>query len=138
MRHGLSLPAAGGASSRARTGASTTRGRGDVPAAAAAAAAHPDLGRRRVSAGSCLYKLRAGTWTPEDVRALRALVERDRPGASFDVALGGDRRGDDWEAERARIGALAEAGATWWVEYVPPDDVAAMREAVARGPLRVD
>ncbi|HEY3191131.1 MAG TPA: LLM class flavin-dependent oxidoreductase [Solirubrobacteraceae bacterium] len=88
--------------------------------------------------GSCLYKLRAGPWTPDDVRALRALVERDRPGASFDVALGGDKRGDDWAAERARIGALAEAGATWWVEYVPPAELAAMREAVARGPLRGD
>jgi alkanesulfonate monooxygenase SsuD/methylene tetrahydromethanopterin reductase-like flavin-dependent oxidoreductase (luciferase family) len=88
--------------------------------------------------GSCLYKLRAGPWTPDDVRALRALVERDRPGAPFDVALGGDKRGDDWQAERARIGALAEAGATWWVEYVPPAELAAMREAVARGPLRGD
>ncbi len=64
------------------------------------------------------------------MRALRALVERERPGAPFDVALGGSKRPDDWEAERRRIGALAEAGATWWIEYVEPADLATMRGAV--------
>jgi alkanesulfonate monooxygenase SsuD/methylene tetrahydromethanopterin reductase-like flavin-dependent oxidoreductase (luciferase family) len=88
--------------------------------------------------GSCLYKRRAGPWTPEDVRALLARREAERPGAPFDVALGGDKRGEDWDAERERIRSLAEAGATWWVEYVPPAELAAMREAVARGPLRAD
>jgi alkanesulfonate monooxygenase SsuD/methylene tetrahydromethanopterin reductase-like flavin-dependent oxidoreductase (luciferase family) len=87
--------------------------------------------------GSCLYKARAGPWTPADVRALRALVERERPGAAFDVALGGDPRPDEWEAQRQRIGSLAEAGATWWIEYVEPADLATMRGAVARGPIRV-
>jgi alkanesulfonate monooxygenase SsuD/methylene tetrahydromethanopterin reductase-like flavin-dependent oxidoreductase (luciferase family) len=88
--------------------------------------------------GSCLYKQRAGPWTPDDVRALLARRERERPGAPFDVALGGNERGQDWGAERRRIRALAEAGATWWVEWVPPADLATMRAAVARGPLRVD
>jgi alkanesulfonate monooxygenase SsuD/methylene tetrahydromethanopterin reductase-like flavin-dependent oxidoreductase (luciferase family) len=88
--------------------------------------------------GSCLYKVRAGPWTPDDVRALRGLVERERPGAPFDVALGGDPRPDDREAHRRRVAALAEAGATWWMEYVPPADLASMRAAVARGPLRID
>jgi hypothetical protein len=51
--------------------------------------------------------------------------------------MGGDKRGEDWEADRARIASLAEAGATWWFEYVPPADLVTMRAAVARGPLRV-
>src|SRR5207244_2605449 len=85
--------------------------------------------------GSCLYKLTAGPWTPDDVQALRARIPTVR---SFDVALGVHRRGEDWEAERARIRSLSEVGATWWIEYVPPADLATMREAVARGPLRVD
>jgi len=34
--------------------------------------------------------------------------------------------------------SLAEAGVTWWVEYVPVGDVDAMRESVRRGPLRID
>jgi alkanesulfonate monooxygenase SsuD/methylene tetrahydromethanopterin reductase-like flavin-dependent oxidoreductase (luciferase family) len=88
--------------------------------------------------GSCLYKQRAGPWTPADVRALRALVERARPGAPFDVVLGGDPRPDDWAAHRRRVAALAEAGATWWMEYVEPADLPTMRAAVARGPLRAD
>jgi hypothetical protein len=35
-------------------------------------------------------------------------------------------------------GAWAEAGATWWLEYVSSEigDLAAVRAAIARGPLR--
>ena len=36
------------------------------------------------------------------------------------------------------VAALAEAGATWWQEWPGPGDAARTREAVARGPLRVD
>jgi alkanesulfonate monooxygenase SsuD/methylene tetrahydromethanopterin reductase-like flavin-dependent oxidoreductase (luciferase family) len=88
--------------------------------------------------GSCLYKeTHGGPWenmTPADVRALRAAAG-DRP---YTVAVGGSGRGDDWDGEREHIRAVAEAGADWWIEWVPPGDRATMREAVARGPLRVD
>jgi hypothetical protein len=33
--------------------------------------------------------------------------------------------------------ALAEAGVTWWVEYVPAGELDQMRESVRRGPLRI-
>jgi hypothetical protein len=34
--------------------------------------------------------------------------------------------------------ALAEAGVTWWVEYVPAGHLDAMRDSVRRGPLRIE
>ena len=43
----------------------------------------------------------------------------------------------DREAERAHIAALAEAGATWWSLYVPPDTEQVMREYIADGPLLI-
>lgn len=92
--------------------------------------------------GACLYKTTGEDMTPADVRALRADVDAHRSTqAPFDIALGGRHRGDDWEQERALIRSLAEAGATWWIEYLPPtlyrspDEI---REAIARGPLRIE
>lgn len=94
--------------------------------------------------GSCMYRHPVGgadeAFTPENVRALRAMAEQARGTAPFDIAVGGGQRGDDWDKERALIKSLADAGATWWVEYVPPSigDLDAARACVARGPLRID
>ena len=89
--------------------------------------------------GSCLYKNKTHYMLPEDVRTLKALVEGQR-GASayYDISVGGSPRRDDWDEERAYIKSLAEAGITWWIEYVPPDDLDKMRARTARGPLRID
>ncbi len=51
--------------------------------------------------------------------------------------LGGRRRDEDWERERERVRSAAGAGGTWWIEWVPPASVEAMRACVERGPLRV-
>jgi alkanesulfonate monooxygenase SsuD/methylene tetrahydromethanopterin reductase-like flavin-dependent oxidoreductase (luciferase family) len=94
--------------------------------------------------GACLYRHPPGPsspdMTPADVRALIAFVEgrRPAPAAPFEVVVGGRERREDWGHERALIGALAEAGATWWIEWVPPADLATMRQAIAHGPLRVE
>ncbi|MEH0845727.1 LLM class flavin-dependent oxidoreductase [Micromonospora sp. CPCC 205711] len=73
-------------------------------------------------------------FTPDEVHELvTALPATRADGAPFDVAIGGRRRRDD---ERAYLSGVAEAGATWWLELVPAGDPAAMRAAVARGPLR--
>lgn len=85
-----------------------------------------------------------GTWsdfTPAEVEALIAEVDAHRaPGPArpgpFDVALGGRRRRPDEAAERAYLAALESAGATWWLEFVPPGTPEEMARAVARGPLR--
>jgi alkanesulfonate monooxygenase SsuD/methylene tetrahydromethanopterin reductase-like flavin-dependent oxidoreductase (luciferase family) len=95
--------------------------------------------------GSCMYiDTRGGPWrdwTPEDVRTLRTMAERWRSkDTPFDIVLGGRQRDDDWDQERALIKSLAEAGATWWIEYLPPElgGMDVIREAIARGPLRID
>ena len=76
--------------------------------------------------------------TPEDVRRIRAAVERERtePGP-FDLVVGGDERREDWDEERSVISSLAEAGATWWLEWVPAASFEEMCRAIVRGPLRV-
>lgn len=76
-------------------------------------------------------------FTPDEVHDLvTALPATRADGAPFDVAIGGRRRRDDERAERAHLAAVAQAGATWWLEFVKAGDPAAMRAAVARGPLR--
>lgn len=92
--------------------------------------------------GACLYKVTNEDMTPADVRALKAHIETHRAEAvPFDIALGGRHRGDNWDQERWLIRSLAEAGATWWVEYMPPTlyrTVEENRAAIERGPLRID
>ncbi|MGE5262369.1 MAG: LLM class flavin-dependent oxidoreductase [Acidobacteriota bacterium] len=92
--------------------------------------------------GSCLYRHPGSgshQFTVSNVRILKADIERERTSSSkFDIALGGGQRGADLEKERASIKSFAEAGATWWVEYVPPMHPEAARQAVRRGPLRID
>ncbi len=109
----------------------------------------PHVGPTRRAArwdGSCLYKAPAsGDWadfTPADVRQLRADIARyrgmdDVAIAPFEIVLGGRRRGADWEQERALITSLAEAGATWWIEYIPVDfgSLDEVRTRIAAGPL---
>ncbi|SCG39221.1 LLM class flavin-dependent oxidoreductase [Micromonospora humi] len=76
-------------------------------------------------------------FTADEVAALVAALPATRAdGQPFDVAVGGRRRRADERAERAYLAEVAAAGATWWLEYVPAGDPAAMRAAVARGPLR--
>lgn len=92
--------------------------------------------------GSFLYKVHMagpngegaddGLMTPDDVRRLRTLAG-DR---SFDIAVGGVPRSADIDTAREHIKAIAEAGATWWKEWVPPGDRDTMRRSVDRGPLR--
>src|SRR5262249_1398839 len=93
--------------------------------------------------GCCLYKHHGPgefhDWTPDEVRALKAFIEHHRTdhqrGAPYEIKLGGRSRSDDWEQDRALMRSLAEAGVTWWVEYVPTADAATMRASVLRGPL---
>lgn len=76
-------------------------------------------------------------FTAEDIRELRTQIESERTSRTpFDVVVGGRQRREDWEQERALIGSLGEAGATWWVEWVPPAGLEEMRAAIERGPLR--
>jgi len=76
---------------------------------------------------------------PEDVHASKAFIDEIRPSTQpFDICLGGSPRRDDWEEEKAYISSLADAGMTWWTEYVPPDEPEYMRKCIERGPLSID
>jgi alkanesulfonate monooxygenase SsuD/methylene tetrahydromethanopterin reductase-like flavin-dependent oxidoreductase (luciferase family) len=106
--------------------------------------AYPNPGPMKRAAcydGACLYKAAGGDFTPDEVRALKAFVDARRPApAPYDIALGGRHRAEDWEQDRALITSLAEAGMTWWVEYVPPQigGLNEMLACITRGPLRID
>jgi alkanesulfonate monooxygenase SsuD/methylene tetrahydromethanopterin reductase-like flavin-dependent oxidoreductase (luciferase family) len=84
--------------------------------------------------GACLYHRDGRPLGSEDVRALRARAG-DRP---FDILAGSWRRLKDPQAERERIRAVADSGATWWGEYVGAGVRKTMRAAVGRGPLRIE
>jgi len=96
--------------------------------------------------GACLYRAAAvgsaqdvGRLAPDDVRALRRFVSDARPeGTAFDIVVGARPRGDDEDQERSVIRAVAEAGATWWMEWVPPAEFGVMRAAIERGPLSIE
>jgi hypothetical protein len=82
-----------------------------------------------------------GSWqdmTAADISALRtAILGLRATNAPFDIAVGGRQRSSDWEQDRALIRSVAEAGATWCGEWVPAADLATMRTAISRGPLRI-
>lgn len=87
------------------------------------------------------YKLtdtdRWSDFTADEIHAMaHQMPATGAGGRPFDIALGGRRRRDDERAERAYLREVAAAGATWWLEFVPAGEPAAMCAAVARGPLR--
>lgn len=95
--------------------------------------------------GSCLYKVPGGgdwaDFTPDDIRALKAdIAHHRRETTPFEIVIGGRQRESDWEQERALIASLAEAGAIWWVEYIPVSfgDLTKIRERICAGPLATD
>lgn len=89
--------------------------------------------------GSRLYKHQAGSMAPDDIRALIAFVEQKRRSLEgYDIVVSSNRQ--NGEEGRAYIRALAEAGATWCAEYLPPNfgNLEMIRAHIARGPLRID
>ena len=91
--------------------------------------------------GACLYKHQTHYLLPGDVRALRDTIRGQRGTLDgYDIAVGGSPRRADWEEERDTIRSLAEAGATWWTEYIPPSsgDIDTVRAFIKRGPQRID
>jgi len=97
--------------------------------------------------GACLYKATAAGSTedsatglaPADVHELKRFVAAHRTSTTpLEIVVGGRGRSADWDSERVAIQALAEAGATWWIEWIPPSEPDVMRAAIERGPLRID
>jgi alkanesulfonate monooxygenase SsuD/methylene tetrahydromethanopterin reductase-like flavin-dependent oxidoreductase (luciferase family) len=82
--------------------------------------------------GSCLYQQGGPYIPPDGVRDLRSRA----PSPSWDLAVGGQERREDWDEEREHLRAVRDAGATWWVEWLAPADAETLRERTRRGPLR--
>ncbi|MFN8082528.1 MAG: LLM class flavin-dependent oxidoreductase [Kineosporiaceae bacterium] len=81
--------------------------------------------------GACLYRVKGHDLRPEDVDTLRTRAG-DRP---YDICVGGRERGP---GDLSWLRQVADAGATWWAEYIPVQDLPAMRRKLTRGPLRID
>ena len=91
--------------------------------------------------GSRLYKHRTGSMMPDDIRALQAFVKQKRGSLEkYDIVVSINRQNSDGEEGRTYVSSLAEAGATWCAEYLPPSigDLATVYAYIARGPLRID
>ncbi len=90
--------------------------------------------------GACLYKAKDHYLQPDDIRALRAIVRQQRGTLDgYDIVVGGSAPDADQGKQRAYMQSLAEAGLTWWVDYVSPDahELDEARRIIARGPLRI-
>ena len=112
------------------------------------------LGRAARWDGVIPQKMEAdGEWgemTAEDVREMRAWVAERRGGAGtegFDVVMEGETPGGKPETAAEQVGALAEAGVTWWLEsmWSPrwqregyANEVEASRERIRQGPPRLE
>lgn len=81
--------------------------------------------------GACLYGAETHDLSPAQVRTIREAATT----APYDICVGGRPRRP---GDREWLMAIAEAGATWWTEYLPPDDLDTMRATVRRGPQRID
>jgi alkanesulfonate monooxygenase SsuD/methylene tetrahydromethanopterin reductase-like flavin-dependent oxidoreductase (luciferase family) len=83
-----------------------------------------------------------GMLTPGDVRAIKDFISAHRSStAPFDLMAGGYSPGADRAAARARVEAFAEAGATWWAEFVLPEPTTGpggttMLQRIKQGPPR--
>lgn len=96
---------------------------------------------RRAGRWDGVVPMRAGgqpePLTPEEIRGIVTAVSKhrqdDRP---FEVIAGGTTGGLDAAADRAQVAPLAEAGATWWSEWLNPmrGDLDTSRARIRQGP----
>ncbi len=103
--------------------------------------AYPFEGPMRRAArwnGSCLYKHKVHFLQPEDLRDIKGFIESNRTSDEpYDFILGGCKRWDNEEKQIQYMRSMAEAGMTWWMEYIPPNKTSVMKASIARGPLRI-
>jgi hypothetical protein len=70
-----------------------------------------------------------------DICAIQAYVAANRTLATpFDIVVSGNTDGADRAAQQARLGPLAESGATWWIETLFTVSEEAALERIRQGP----
>jgi Luciferase-like monooxygenase len=80
----------------------------------------------------------SGAVSPNELREISALIRSLRSNCdSFDLVAGGYPLDADVKKARDQLAAIADAGATWWMDYAvgPPEEIHAH---IAAGPLRID
>jgi luciferase-like monooxygenase len=78
--------------------------------------------------------------TPAEVSGVVEMVGAHRSGRGpFEVVVGGITEGRDPAADRDVVAALADAGATWWSEWLTPmrGDLEVVRARVRHGPPQI-
>jgi len=81
--------------------------------------------------------------TPQQIKDMVAWLRDHGASSELDVIVEGETPANDGNAALEKIGAYAEAGATWWVESrwdLPsrePSTMQAIRDRLAAGPPRV-
>lgn len=86
-----------------------------------------------------VYKADMGyTITPDEIRAMNAFIAEHRTqSAPFDVIVGGSTPGKNRKKATAKVRPYAEAGGTWWLEYLWAS-ADKMRERIKQGPPRIE
>jgi alkanesulfonate monooxygenase SsuD/methylene tetrahydromethanopterin reductase-like flavin-dependent oxidoreductase (luciferase family) len=78
--------------------------------------------------------------TPKEIRDIVAYIKEHRTRAEpFDITSGGQTQGGGAAEDVTIVAPYAEAGATWWLEYIIPwrSSLAEVRERIRKGPPRV-
>lgn len=89
--------------------------------------------------GACFYPVSDDNWTPAGIRNLSAYIKTHRfQETPFDIVISGQEHTADPEWDRALVSSYAEAGATWWVEYVHAADKQEMSGHIKQGPPRIE
>ena len=82
-----------------------------------------------------------GPLEPDDYREMKAYVDEHRESdGAFDITAGGTTSGakEDQGETRDRVGAFAEAGATWWLESCFSFEAEDALKRIRLGPPRID
>jgi hypothetical protein len=77
--------------------------------------------------------------TPEDFREILSYIQEYRTANTpYDALAFGQTSGENTADEIARLTAFAEAGATWWLEHIDPDQTAEqVRKRIHQGPPQI-
>jgi alkanesulfonate monooxygenase SsuD/methylene tetrahydromethanopterin reductase-like flavin-dependent oxidoreductase (luciferase family) len=96
--------------------------------------------RRALRYDGILAYTTRGEVTPEDIRAIKGYVEKNRgTHGPFDIVWEGETPGDDADRAVEIVRPFAEAGITWWIEspWSPPNEPADLRARIRQGPPAV-
>ena len=92
--------------------------------------------RRAAQFDGVYPQMRGRALEPEDLREVLAFIQTQRTHtAPFEALAYGQTSGSDTAADAAHVAALAQAGATWWLEHFAAEQtVERVRERIGQGP----